>query len=190
MIAPDHPFAVGQDGVAILDDTVGRQAAIAHREIHGAAADRHPEAELPRLIGLNVDRLLASRREEIVMVRHRGAARHQELGEREPCRQTMRVGRQPRPITVKRREPGKELLVDRLRMGARQGLIHMMMGIDEAGQDDMPACIECLIHSQGGLSANCHELGDLAVFNDQAATRAIGKTGERIADPQTHELLR
>jgi hypothetical protein len=152
VIAPDHPLAVGQDGVAVLHDAVGRQTAVALGQVHRSAAHHHAQANGPGLIDLDVDRLFATLRKEIMMIEGRGAARHQELGQSEPGGEAMRIGRQPRPVAIERLEPGEELLVDRLRMGARQRLIHVMMRIDETRQYHVTACIECLSTAFAGLA--------------------------------------
>src|SRR5689334_618569 len=101
----------------------------------------------------------------------------------------MGIGRQTRPVAKQRFEPGEEFLVDRLGVGARQALVHMMMRIDESGQHDMPVGIEGLIDRASGLAATDDQFSDLAILDDKSAACAIGQAGKRIAYPQPHGTL-
>ena len=70
--------------------------------VHRAARDRHAQAERPRLLDLDVDRILEARREQIMMIGRRRAAGKHQLGQRQPHRQTQMLRLQPRPDRVKR----------------------------------------------------------------------------------------
>ena len=137
-----HPLAVGENRVFVLHHAVGRQPAVLGRQVHRAARHRHPHAEAERLLDLDVDRLFEAGRIEIVMVGRGRAARHQELGQRQPRREAQMIGLQPRPDRIEGGEPGKELLVDRLRVGAGQRLVEMVVGVDQPRQHDMTRGVE------------------------------------------------
>ena len=96
------------------------------------------------------------------------------------------LGRQPRPDRVERLQPGKQLLVDRFRMGAGQRLVEMMMRVDEAGQHDMAARRRSSRRPARRRGAAGHELDDPAVLDDEAAVGALGENRERVFDPQPH----
>jgi hypothetical protein len=57
VIAAEHALAIGEDGVLVLDDAVGRQAAVLLRQIHRAAGERHADADARGLLGLDVHRV-------------------------------------------------------------------------------------------------------------------------------------
>ena len=124
-------LAVREDGVGVLDDGCGRQAPVLDREVHGAAGQGHPHAHVPRRRGLDVDRLLEPRRKHVVVVRRRRAAGEQQLGEGEPRRGVEMLRRQSRPHRVEGLQPVEELLAEGGTVGARQGLVEMMVGVDE-----------------------------------------------------------
>ena len=72
-----------------------------------------------------------------MVVEDRGAARERELGEPGACRGVLRLGVDPRPDGIELSEPGEE--VGLLRPGAGQGLVEVVVGVDEAGRDDRAA---------------------------------------------------
>ena len=189
MIEIQHPFAVGEDRVLVLHDAVRRQATVLLRTVHRTARDRHADAERERLFDLDVDRAIEANREKVMMVRRRGAAGQKKFGERQADRHTETVGREPRPDWIKRREPAEKLLVERLRMGARQRLIEMMVGVDEARDDDVAARIEGLIAGRSRRLAGRKNLCDPAAGHDDAAARVFGKHSERIADPRARRII-
>ena len=82
------------------------------------------------------------RREEIMMIGRRRAARQHQFGQGETHGDAQLMRLQPRPDRIERHQPGKQFLVDRRRVGACQRLIEMMMGVDEAGQHDMARGVE------------------------------------------------
>ena len=115
------PLAVGEDRVLVLHHAVGRQAAVLFRPVHRAARHRHPHAEAKRLLDGDVDRVLEPGRIEVMVVRRRRAAGKQEFGQRHPHRETQVPRLQPRPDRIEGGQPGKQLLVDRVRDGRASG---------------------------------------------------------------------
>ena len=71
-------------------------------------------------------------------------------------------------------------------MGARQRLVHMMMGVDEAGQHDMAAGVEDCVNSRSRLATTLDDFDDAAVLDNQAAAGSVGEAGKRVADPLPH----
>jgi len=55
------------------------------------------------------------------------------------------VGLQARPDGIERRQPGKEIGILRGRDGARQGLVEVMVRIDQPRQNDMTVQVEHFI---------------------------------------------
>ena len=101
--AVDRVLAGGEDRVAVLDDLVGRQAAVAAAEVHRAAARVEAQPDLARRLDLDLEQVAAVAREEVVVVGGRRAAR---AGERDepgargglldrPRRRAPRRGRAP-----------------------------------------------------------------------------------------------
>ena len=189
MIKFQHPLAVGENRLFVLDHAVGRQAAVLDREVHRPARHRHADAEAPRLLNLDVDRVLKPLGIEIVMVGRGRAARHQELGQRQPRGNPQMIGLQPRPEGIERREPGKERLVDCLRMGAGQRLEEVVVGVDEAGQHDMGGGVEYGVDTLRRL-APPDQTRDPRPLDDDAALRALGKDRQRVPDPRPHARSR
>ena len=80
VVLVQHPLAVGQDGVVILNDRVRGQTTILLRQAHRAAVERHADAEPCGFLYLDVHRIFQTRRIEIVVVRNGGTAAHQQFG--------------------------------------------------------------------------------------------------------------
>ena len=72
-------------------------------------------------------------------------------------------------------------------MGARQRLEEMMMGVDEAGQNDVAARVECRVVSRL-RPGRADQLDDPPVLDDQAARAAFGEHGDGVADPGSHRV--
>ena len=75
VIAIDQPSAVGKDRVLILNHAVGRQSAVALREVHRPAGQHDAYTETLSGGDLDVDRLLQSGGKHIVMIGRRRATR-------------------------------------------------------------------------------------------------------------------
>jgi hypothetical protein len=186
MVAGDDPLAVGENRVAVLHHDVGRQSAVLLRQVHRPARHGHPHAERARLFDLDVDGILAAGRDQVMMVGRRGAARHEQFGQRQAGAEADPLGREPGPHGVEGLQPGKQLLVDRSWVGPREGLEHVVMGVDEARQDHVLGRIEHGIGRRARLAPAPHQFGDPAVLDDDPALRPVGEAGERVLDPQTH----
>ena len=117
------------------------------------------------------------------MVGRGRATRHHQLDERDARRGREFVRPEPRPQRVERLQPGEQGLVDRGRMGPRQRLVEVVMGVDEAGQNDVAAGVEDR-RGRKGLAAFRDEFDDPAVVDDDPALGPIGDDRQRILDPE------
>ena len=143
---------LGEHGVELLDELVGRKAAVGLAEIHRAARGDDPHADLARRLHLGLDQPLAALREHVVMVEHGRAARQRELGEARARRRVLRLGVDPRPHRVQLAQPGEE--VGLLRPGAREGLVQVVVGVDQARRDDGAVQVDALLRVRLGAAAD------------------------------------
>ena len=78
---PGEPLGVGEDVVDLLDEVVGRKAAVRDAEVHRAARGDDADADLGRGAELGLDEPGDAAREDVVVVEDGRAARERELGE-------------------------------------------------------------------------------------------------------------
>ncbi|MCY1183654.1 hypothetical protein D9M73_242930 [compost metagenome] len=122
-----------------------------------------------------------------MVVRRRGTAGEQQLGQRHLGGQGKLIGCQARPHRVERLQPGEQRLVHHRRPGAGEGLVEVVVGVDQAGRQHMLAGVEYLFAGSAGLLAGGDQLDDATVLHDEAATgvEAVGsEDGEGIAQPE------
>ena len=79
MIRLDGGHALAHDLIDILHDGIRRQAAVLLRKIHAAPGKMHPHPQLLRSLRLRPQQVPGVRREDIVVVKHAGAAVFQQL---------------------------------------------------------------------------------------------------------------
>lgn len=110
-----------------------------------------------------------------MVIGRRGAARQQQFGQRDFGGEGEFFRGESRPDRVQGFQPRKQRLIDHRRPGAGQGLVEMVMGVDQPRQDHMLAGIEHLARC-GRLLAGGEHFDDQAVLHNQAATgiEAIG----------------
>lgn len=160
-------------------------------DIETAPRQRDAHAEASRLLGFDIHRVFETGGIEIVVVGGGGAAGEEELGQRETDGKTEGFGRHVScPDRIERADPWPERPVDRGRMGARQRLEHMVMGVDETGNDDMPAGVEACIDGGRRLPSSRDQFDDAAILDDDAALGALSHDGERRLDPKSALHLR
>ena len=150
---------LGEHGVELLDELVRRKAAVGLAEVHRAARGDDPHPDLPRRLHLRLDQPLAALREHVVMVEHRRAAGQRELGEARARRRVLRLGVDPRPHRVELAQPGEE--VGLLRAGAREGLVQVVVGVDQAGGDDGAVEVDRVPGVRLGTAADRRDRGAL-----------------------------
>ena len=98
----------------------------------------------------------------------RAAGEHQ-LGETRPRRRVFRVGIDPGPDRVELDEPFEERCL--LRPGTREGLVQVMVRVDEAGRDDCATEARALLRV--GRVARA-DLDHEAVLDQDPAVRVLG----------------
>jgi hypothetical protein len=133
-------IAVGQDEILVLDAVVGRQAALGFAQRHRSAAGMEAHAEIACRADLAVDAVAVL--EQIAVVEHGGAARQREFGQADQRAGARGLGVDAGPRAIKRLQPGKEIVVLRARKVAGQGLVEVVVRVDEARQDDLAAEVE------------------------------------------------
>ncbi len=124
---------------------------------------------------LDVDGVFEAGGKHVMMVGRRGAAGQHQFGHRHRHAEIERLRRQPRPDRIKRLQPGKQFAVERRGNRARQRLIEMMMGVDQARQHHMLAGVEGLHVGRRRRRARRHQFDDAAVLHHDAALGASAK---------------
>src|SRR2546430_6296855 len=137
MKAADRIVGREEDRVDVLDDAVGRQAPLRLPEIHRASAGMKAKPELSRHLDLGLQQALDASGKDIVMIGRGRAAAKRQLGQPDLRRRALPIRIDRRPGWIKLAEPVKEPAL--LRMDPRQGLVQMMVRVDEArnGQQTM-----------------------------------------------------
>ena len=147
----DQALRVGQDALFAVDDAVRGQAALALAQAHRAARGVQAQPHFARRGDLVVQARAVG--EEVEVVGGGGAAGKGQLGQGglRGDEDVLRV--QARPDRVKRLQPVEQVGVLGGRHGAGQGLVKVMVGVDQPGEDEVPAQVENLVGS-GGRSAH------------------------------------
>ena len=183
MVGVDQTGALVEDGRLVLHHRLGRQPALLAPHAHRAAGQGGAHAEPTRGLYLDVDGVLERAGEHVVMVGDGGTAAHQQLhhGQLTGQRQLglVEVG----PDVVKGGEPGKQLLVERRRVGPGQGLVEVVVGVDQARQQHVAGGIEGLLDAGSGRLAGGHGFDDPAVLNDDTTGRVRVAGGQWMLDP-------
>ena len=164
---PGEPLGVGEHVVDLLDEVVGRKAAVRDAEVHGAARGDDPDAELRGRAELRLDEAGDAPWEDVVVVEDGRAARERELGEAGAGGGVEHLLVDPRPDRVERPQPGEEVGV--LRAGAGEGLVEVVVGVDEARRDDGAA--EVVGTARRRVAGA--ELGDQAVLDPEPAALVL-----------------
>jgi len=123
-----------------------------------------------------------------VVIRCRGAAGQQQLGQRHLARQLQRLRREPRPDRVEGQQPVEQRLVDHRPPGAGEGLVEVVVGVDQPRQYHVLTSVEGLIHRQRGRGAGGKQFGNDTVFDHQSAWGFLvvgSEEGEGILDPDS-----
>ena len=162
-----QPLGVCEHIVDPLDQVVGREPAVGDAEIHRAARRDQTDAETGRGAQLGLDEALDAAREDVVVVEDGRAAGERELGKPGPRRGVEHLLVDPGPDRVERAKPGEEIRV--LGPGPRQGLVEVVVGVDEPRCEDRPVEI---VGGAGRLPPA--ELGDQAVLDPKPAPLVLG----------------
>ena len=162
-----QPLGVGEDRVDVLDERVRRQPAVRLAEVHRAARGDEADAELLRGAHLGLDEARDAAREDVVVVEDRRAARQRQLGQPAACGGVLHLVVDARPAWIERLQPREEIGL--LCARARQGLVQVMMRVDEAGRDD---CAAEILGARGRLARA--DLGDQPVLDPDPAVAMLG----------------
>lgn len=111
--------------------------------------------------------------EEIQVIGGGGTARKRQFGQRGLGRGEDVIGGQARPNGVKGFEPVKQVGVLGGRDGAGQGLVKVVMGVDQPRQDDVAGQVEHLVGGLGQVGGR-PDLLDEAVTDKKATLRNLG----------------
>ena len=112
-------------------------------EAHAAAGGMEADAEAARLVELHVQELARSRpREHVEMVGRRRASAEEQFAEGDLGADADGFGGEAAPDLVEPGEPVEQLGVLDARQVARQGLIEVVMSVDEARVGHAPAAVQ------------------------------------------------
>ena len=138
---------LGQHRVELLDELVGRQAAVRRPEIHRPARGNDADSELARRLDLCFEDPVATAWEDVMVIEDGCAARERELREARPRGGVLGVGVDSRPDGIQLPQPGEE--VGLLRSRAREGLVEVVVRVDKPGRDDGAAEVDALVRRIG-----------------------------------------
>src|SRR5215471_18598658 len=167
MIAFDDPLRVLEDGLCAVYHGIRRQSPLGGAKGHRAA--RGVEAESYLVRGGNFVVQSGAVWEQIEVVRGGGASRQGEFSECSLRRNEDVFGGQARPEGIERGQPGEEIGVLGGREGARQGLVEVMVRIDEVWQDEVIGEVEYRI-GRGGQCTRRADLLNEAIANKQTTS--------------------
>ena len=100
-----------------------------------------------------------------MVVRRSGDAGRQKFSQRQAGGKPHALRCQPCPQWIKRLQPVEQFLVDGLRVGAGEGLVEVMMGIDQARQNDVAGGVKNDICGCSRVFSARHHFYDLAAVN-------------------------
>jgi hypothetical protein len=140
MVCGDRRLALGENPVGILYDLVGGKAAGRASQVHRTAGRTESQSDTPCRLDLGGEHVAAGRREHRVVV-HRGRATGEgKRGEAGARGDVFELGVEVRPQGVERGQPLKQRAVGGV--AAREPLVEVMVGVDEAGRRQAAACVE------------------------------------------------
>ena len=128
------------DLVVVLDHRVGWKTAVFLREAHRAPGGARTHPKFFRGGDLRGEQIPSAAWMDIEMVRRGRTTSKCELGEADPGRELHRLLAQSGPQRIERAQPVEKRRFCRRRIGPRQILIDVVMGIDKAGCDQAAIC--------------------------------------------------
>ena len=162
--AVHHIAAVFEDCDLIFNEAVGGQAAVAFSDAHGASGRMEADADLAGPVDAVGKRAAAGVKVEVI--RGERASGKCEFAQTECCREPHVVGREAGPNRVEGLQPSKQERVLSGGNGAGEGLVEVVVGVDEARCDDAAPGIDNVIGRGGKIGSDRF---DLAVFCEKAA---------------------
>ena len=159
----DNPLTVGQDLIIGLHHAVRGQATVFFAQGHGAPGGRKTHAQLLGRLELGaheVARHLGG--VDIVVVRGRGAAGFEQLAHGQQRRIVHRLLIQVLPDFIEIDQPVEKFGILYRRQVAGQGLVEVVVGIDETGHHHTVGAVDGSIGVHGQAGA---DFGNAVVLN-------------------------
>ena len=174
MVGLHLTLTIPQDLVHGLHHTVRRQAAVLLAQVHAAPGGVHPDAQILRGGELCVQQpLRLPLRENVMVVEAGGAAVFHQLPHAGDGAVVDHLTVQILPDLVQGLQPVEQLQILYLRQIAAEGLVQVVMGVDEAGVDDATGGVDDLLR----LLFLRADVGDDAVLHQQIAVGVHGVAG-------------
>ncbi len=178
VVAVHDPPRVLEDGRLVLHHRVGGQAPLRLPQAHRSPG--HVEAHPHRLGALHLIVEPGPVGPQVVVVEGGGAARQRQLGQAEGGGHPHVVGGHAGPDGIQGGEPVEESAVLRPGDDPGQGLVEVVVGVDEAGGGEAAAAVDAVGESvegatrAGGPEAALANCGDAAVVDDDVAVGVLG----------------
>ena len=166
MIGLDGSSRVLEDEILILDHAIRREAPFALPQAHRAPAGVEADADLLRRPDLVVNAAVVG--VDVEVVGRGGATGEHQFGQSHQRTGVDRLRGQPGPDGVESLEPLKQRGVLRSRHGAGQGLVEVVVSINQPWQDNHPPGVEDAVGLGRQFGGRSHLLDDV-VTHEQAA---------------------
>ena len=174
MVGLHCTLTIPQDLVHGLHNAVRRQATVLLAQVHAATGGVHPDAQILRGGELCVQQpLRLPLWENVMVVKAGGAAVFHQLPHAGDGAVVDHPAVQILPDLVQGLQPVEQLQILHLRQVTAEGLVQMVMGVDEAGIDDAPGGVDDLLR----LLFLRADVGDDAVLHQQIAVGVHGVAG-------------
>ncbi|RMV82621.1 hypothetical protein ALP03_03168 [Pseudomonas amygdali pv. tabaci] len=144
VIGLDQALTVGQNHLALLHGLLWRQTSVGFTKAHRTTRQHCAHTQLANALHLNIDGVFQPVGEQVVMVSSRCATRQQQFSQRHLAGDRELLRRQARPYRVQGFQPREQRLIDHWCPGPREGLIEVMVRVDQPRQQHMLTGIECL----------------------------------------------
>ncbi|MCY1241457.1 hypothetical protein D9M71_116410 [compost metagenome] len=166
MIILDQALGFLEDVGFLLHHRIRRQAALAAANAHAAACGMEAHADFTG--GVDAVIQLAAVGIDVEVVTGRGAAGEDQLGHRGLGRNADHLRSQARPDRVQVGEPIEQLAVLGRRHHAGEALVHVVVGVDQAGDDDLAFHVQHFVGALRQLAARS-DLHDAVVLDEHPA---------------------
>ena len=150
----DSLFAGGEDGVVVLHDDVGRQAAVFLRQAHRPAGGMEAHTQFAGRGDLGAQQVARAPRVEVMVVGGDGAAAERQLGEADPGAGEHGLFVDGLPQRVQALQPPEQRLVGHRRVGAGEVLEDVVMRVDEAWRDQAVGGVDDPSRSRLGVGGS------------------------------------
>ena len=166
----DQALAVAQDVLFRIHHRIGRQPALRFAQRHGTARGLDAHTDFPGSRNLIIQP--GAVREQVQVIRGGGAARKGQFGQGGLGGNENILRRHARPDGVERLEPVEQVGILGGRHGARQGLVEMVVSIDQPRQYQVAGEIEHFIRPSRQFAGRT-DLFDEAVPDKKTTVRNL-----------------